>query len=76
MNDWTKDENGEYVRWNQPPHYVNGLLNLNLPSDEGELSPAEFRKRLGEYMKLSQRDRKARPRNPGAGIRPRGPTYI
>jgi len=53
--DWTKDENGEYVRWHRPPHYVNGILNLLL-AGEGRLSHDELRKRRSEYLKLRRRE--------------------
>ena len=53
--DWTKDADGEFVRWNEAPHYVDGLLNLVLPG-ERDLQPAELRKRRHEYLKLRWRD--------------------
>ena len=55
MTDWTKDADGEYIRWNRPPHYVNGVLNLLLPGEE-RVSMGEISKRRGEYMKLARRD--------------------
>jgi len=54
-NAWTKDSSGNYVRWNEPPHYVDGPLTLTLPGED-VVSHAELRKRRGEYMKLCWRE--------------------
>ena len=52
---WTMDADGEFVRWNKPPHYVDGFLNLTLPGED-IVSHAELRKRRGEYMRLCWRE--------------------
>ena len=51
---WTKDVNGAYVAWNQPPHYVNGRLNLLLPGERYILA-SELAKRRREYLRLARR---------------------
>ena len=55
MADWTKDSSGEFVKWNEPPHYVSGLLTLTLPGED-IVSHAELRKRRGEDLKLRWRE--------------------
>ncbi len=57
MQSWTKDAAGEHVRWNEPPHYIDGVVNLLLPG-ETCLSPPELSKRRREFMKLQRRDLK------------------
>ena len=55
-SDWTRDSDGNFVDWTKPPHYVGGVLNLNLPGEEpGKMPRAEHSKRLDEYMKLAKR---------------------
>ena len=55
MAEWTKDADGNYIRWDEPPHYVDGILNLLLPG-ENHLTVNELRKRRTEYLKLRWRD--------------------
>lgn len=55
MTDWTKDADGRFVRWNESPHYIGGVLNLLLPG-ESRLSIDELDKRRHEYMKLRWRE--------------------
>ncbi len=52
---WTRNADGEFVRWNEPPHYVDGLLTLTLPGED-IVSHAELSKRRGEYVKLCWHD--------------------
>lgn len=51
---WTRDAGGEFVRWNEPPYYVGGILNLLLPGEDRP-SDDELRKRRSEYLKLQRR---------------------
>ena len=57
MAEWTRDADGEHVRWNRPPHYLAGVVNLLLPG-EHSLLPNEMSKRRAEFMKLQRRDLK------------------
>lgn len=61
-NTWTKDSSGNYVRWNEPPHYVDGPLTLVLPGED-LVSHAELQKRSDEYMKLRWREIRKRRAN-------------
>lgn len=59
---WTKDAQGNFVNWLNPPHYVGGVLDLVLPGEErGRMPRAVFRKRSEEYMKLRKREMKKGP---------------
>ena len=62
MTDWTKDQLGEFVRWNEPPYYVGGLLTLILPGED-LISHTELSKRRGEYLKLCWREIRRRRAN-------------
>lgn len=62
FNDWTKDQDGNYIDWTKPPYYVNGVLNLTLPHEWG-LSAEEVSKRIGEYMKLTKRAMSGKNKN-------------
>ena len=61
-SNWTKDSSGNYIRWNEPPHYVNGLLTLVLPGED-LISHTELSKRRSEYMKLCRREMRRRRAN-------------
>ncbi len=59
MSSWTKGADEHYIVWNQPPHYIDGVVNLLLPG-EHSLAPGEMSKRTREFMKLQRRDLKRR----------------
>ena len=58
-SDWTRDQDGNFVDWTKPPHYVGGVLDLVLPGeDRGRMPRDTFLKRNQEYMKLRRRSMK------------------
>jgi hypothetical protein len=61
-SDWTRNADGSFVRWDQPPHYVGGVLNLRLPGeDAGKMARETWSKRNREYLLLRKRSMKKRP---------------
>lgn len=55
MKPWTT-HNDEYVKWNEPPYKIGGMLFLVLDGeDPTRLNDQVLSKRRGEYMKLERR---------------------
>lgn len=64
MSDWTTDQDGGFVRWNEPPYFVNGRLTLLLEGED-RVDVDELSKRRHEYMKLERRRiKKGEPKLP------------
>ncbi len=67
-SNWTTDADGNYVDWTQPPHYVDGVVNLLLPGESG-IEIDELAKRRLEFIKLRlreiRRNKKPGPEDPG-----------
>ena len=52
---WTRDAQGNKVRWNRPPYYVRGVVNLVLPGEQ-LVNMATLSQRRAEFMKLQRED--------------------
>ncbi len=58
LENWTRDQYGEYVRWNESPYRQStGELCLFLPGERpDDVDQAEHMKRIHEYYLLVKRD--------------------
>lgn len=62
-DNWTRDHNGQYVDWSQPPYrQPTGVVLLQLEGeDPNQLSSNERIKRAAEYTALMRRRKKKNP---------------
>jgi len=59
---WTRDTEGNYIDWTQPPFYVRGVLHFMLPG-ETSIDFETLGKRTQEYMKLTRHRMTRRNKN-------------